>query len=134
VAFPSPKNLSDFSTLPQGEVGKVICDCTGNKGGPFHASRKSGNAQLQAIKMNVTELAERLKRESYNQFWYSFDRDVPPLEGYILELVDARWTVFYFERGATRDLANFESEIDACDFLYQRMKEAFGSAAGRARH
>ena len=84
--------------------------------------------------MNVVELADLLESDGYDRRWYSFDRKNPPIEGYILERVGARWTVFYFERGDTRDVANFENESDACDFFYQRMKEGFGSTLGRIKH
>jgi hypothetical protein len=88
----------------------------------------------QVHTMNATELADRLKREGYDRRWYSFAREAPPLEGFILEKVRERWTVFYFERGETRDIANFESEYDACEFFYKRMYDDFGSALSRRRH
>jgi len=76
--------------------------------------------------MKTIELADLLKREGYDHRWYSFDRAAPPIEGYILESVHGRWIIFYFERGETRDIANFELESDACDYLYRRMQQVYG--------
>jgi hypothetical protein len=84
--------------------------------------------------MNMLELTQRLKQEGYDQRWYSFDRDAPPLEGYILEKIGERWTVFYTERGGIRDIANFESEYHACDYFYERMQKAYASVLGRTKH
>jgi hypothetical protein len=84
--------------------------------------------------VNTIELAHLLKQEGFDRRWYSFDRENPPLEGYILEKIGERWIVFYFERGDIRDIANFENESDACEFFYQRMQEGFGSTLGRAKH
>ena len=84
--------------------------------------------------MNAVELANLLKCDGYDHRWYSFDRENPPLEGYILEKVVERWIVFYFERGDMRDIASFENESDACEYFYQRMKEGFASTLGRVRH
>jgi hypothetical protein len=84
--------------------------------------------------MNMLELRHRLERDGYDQRWYSFDREAPPLEGFILEKVGERWIVFYTERGEIRDIANFENEFDACDYFYEKMQKAFGSTVGRAKH
>ena len=84
--------------------------------------------------MKTAELEEILVREGYDHHWYSFDRERPPIDGFILEKVEGRWTIYYFERGATREIARFESEFDACEFFYRRMHEDFGSAVGRAKH
>ena len=84
--------------------------------------------------MNSIELKEILMAEGYNSKHFSFDRRSPPLEGYILEMTGPRWTVFYFERGSTRDIANFESEYDACDYLYEKIKEGYGSVVRPIAH
>jgi hypothetical protein len=84
--------------------------------------------------MNKIELEDLLKCEGYDRRWYSFDREIPPVEGFILEKIGLRWTVLFFERGDTRDVANFESEFDACEFFYKRMQQEFGSTLGRVRH
>jgi hypothetical protein len=45
--------------------------------------------------MNTEELCERLTTEGYDRRFFSRDRNSPPLvEGYVLEKVGARWTVF----------------------------------------
>ena len=84
--------------------------------------------------MKVVELAETLKREGYSPRWYSFDLSSPPFDGFILEKVGERWTVSYSERGYTRDIANFESESDACFFFLKNMQHEYGSVVGKSTH
>lgn len=84
--------------------------------------------------MNIAELAQVLEREGYSPSWYSFDKNSPPVDGYILDKEDGRWRVFYFERGTTREIAAFESEAKACEFFYEKMKKGFSSALNGARH
>ena len=84
--------------------------------------------------MNAAELKDLLESEGYAHRWYSFDRGEPPIDGYILEKVAERWTVFYFERGESRNIASFESESDASEFFYHRMREDFGSTVDRVKH
>ena len=83
--------------------------------------------------MNLSELRDALERDGYDRRWYSFDPFSHPLEGYTLEHNARRWTMFYTERGETRDIASFESEFDACKFFYERMREGYASAL-KPRH
>jgi hypothetical protein len=84
--------------------------------------------------MNVEELSDLLRRDGYARRWYSFDREYPPFDGYVLEKVGERWTVFYCERGDARDIANFESEADACEYFFQEMQRVYGSTLQRTPH
>ena len=81
--------------------------------------------------MLLQELKDRLVNEGYKRSWYSFGRHEPPLDGYILEQISSTWTVFYFERGRTRQIASFENESDACNWFYERVREEFASVVNR---
>jgi hypothetical protein len=77
--------------------------------------------------MKVSELEKKLQNDGFDRRGYSFSRTSPPIEGYILEKVDDYWIVFSTDRGYFVQVANFISEVDACDYFYQKMHEEYGS-------
>jgi hypothetical protein len=84
--------------------------------------------------MNTFELAQQLNSEGFGPSYYSLSRQKPPLEGFVLEKVGDRWIVFFFERGAFREIASFESETDACDYFYEKMHAEFKSVGPKTRN
>jgi len=91
--------------------------------------------------MNRTQLIELIRRLNIDRRSYSFDRKEPPEEGYVLEHVGSRSVVYYFERGGVRNVADFESDFDACDFFYEQLRkmavflsDASATDAGAAKH
>ncbi|MBV8976872.1 MAG: hypothetical protein JO261_06785 [Alphaproteobacteria bacterium] len=81
--------------------------------------------------MLLQELMDRLRAEGIDRSWYSFSRADPPLEGFILEHVGADWAIFFFERGATRRIALFELESDACEWFYEKLRREMASSSNR---
>ena len=74
------------------------------------------------------ELNDRLKAEGFDRLkCYSFSKEHPPIEGYILESAGTGWNVLYFERGETRKIAWFYVESFACDWLYELLQREYGS-------
>ena len=74
--------------------------------------------------MNRDELARRLLREGFRSDLCSLDGGFPPLlEGFMLKKSSGRWTVEYYERGMTRTLAEYSTEEEACEYLYETLKD-----------
>jgi hypothetical protein len=76
--------------------------------------------------MNRRELALALNQQRISSDLYALDGSWTTLanDGYLLAHTRDAWIVQYFERGATRELARFDSESAACDYLYQRLTNA----------
>jgi hypothetical protein len=87
------------------------------------AKRTSTESPSEGGTMNRQELARRLTSEGFLSDLYSLDGGFPALlEGFILKTTGARWTVEYYERGTTRTLAEYPTEGEACEFLYETLK------------
>ncbi len=75
--------------------------------------------------MNRTELAAALAAVEVASNIYSLDGNWTALanDGYLMVETGGSWAVQYFERGTTKELARFDSESAACEYLYARLTE-----------
>lgn len=73
--------------------------------------------------MKVKELIKILDEYNVPKELYNFDGTGRKDERFCLEYVKGKWNVFYIERGCkTTDLV-FDSEEEACLFLYKELLE-----------
>lgn len=72
--------------------------------------------------MNRQELKKRLDAEGYRPDAYSLDGSLPSYDGFVLREANGRWRIEYWERGAARNLGDFDSEEKACERLYDFLK------------
>lgn len=73
--------------------------------------------------MKVKELIKILDEYNVPKELYNFDGTGRKDERFCLEYVKGKWNVFYIERGCkTMDLV-FDSEEEACLFLYKELLE-----------
>lgn len=71
--------------------------------------------------MNKVELQERLKSENYNTESYCLNGNTL-MEGHCLDDRGEVWCTYYFERGVEFEFETFDSEADACNRLYEKIK------------
>ena len=72
--------------------------------------------------MNTTELMEMLRGEGIDRY-FGLSREAPPVEGFVLEKLEEKWQVHFFERGTFTFVASFADEYDACGFLYWKLHD-----------
>jgi hypothetical protein len=74
--------------------------------------------------MTRVELEIRLREEGFIESTYSLYGDIPcSQEGFILIEKNSFWQVLYNERGENRVLKTFDSETNACDWLYEELNK-----------
>jgi hypothetical protein len=87
----------------------------------WHA-RREAPPYLQAkngdVAKTLTELAEKLSSCGVSEDAYSLSGGLPN-EAYCIENADDKWHVYYSERGIRTGQMSFDSEQDACDYLFQ---------------
>jgi hypothetical protein len=73
--------------------------------------------------MNRKELVEKLAAAGVPPGYVSTDGDWTKLnsEGYVLRKSGTDWVVEYFERGGTTERGRFDSEAEACEYIYGRL-------------
>lgn len=71
--------------------------------------------------MNKIELKKKLEAENYNVNNYCLNGSLI-MEGHCLDVRNDIWCTYYFERGVEFELECFNSEFDACDRLYEKIK------------
>ena len=75
--------------------------------------------------MDVNVLRKRLKDEGIPQRWYLINEGIRS-DTNILEKYSGQWQYYYYdEKGNTRDLRHFTSEAEACQYLYDILKEEY---------
>lgn len=67
--------------------------------------------------MNRSDLKTAAQREGIRPESYSLEGGMPP-ERYVLALEEGGWSVYYSERGRRRGLNSFDTEDEACDYLF----------------
>ncbi|MBE6048065.1 MAG: hypothetical protein E7213_06650 [Clostridium sp.] len=73
--------------------------------------------------MNIDELDEILEKEKIPYSWYYiYGPQYTKEQKTCIEKRKDKWYVFYFERGIESDVKIFNTENDACEELYNRMK------------
>ena len=76
--------------------------------------------------MTAAELGLKLTDRGVDSRIYSLNGTSPMLEGFVLDKVEDKWNVSFFERGETHMLARFDSEHLACEFFYARILKDLG--------
>ena len=67
--------------------------------------------------MNINQLKEKLDKAGIKPNRYSFDKEYPN-ESMCLNNLNGKWEVYYSEKGQKSSLKSFDSESEACDYLY----------------
>ena len=70
--------------------------------------------------MNRTRLQELAKQEGIRDDAYSLDGGLPS-ERYVLEITEGGWHVYYSERGLRTGIRRFETESEACEYLFETL-------------
>lgn len=70
--------------------------------------------------MNREELRLLLAENRVKPKYYELDGRPADL-AYVLESKDGKWYVYYTERGGKFDEHWFESEADACEYIFRRL-------------
>ncbi len=70
--------------------------------------------------MNIVQLKQELENLGVPRRVYSLNgwKD----ERLCLELRDNKWSIFFVERGEERDLKQFSSEAQACDYMLGELR------------
>lgn len=71
--------------------------------------------------MNISELKVQLERHGIKNFEYNFDGKGRTDERVCLEEHDGKWEVYYEERGVKTTDHFFETQEEACRFIYDWM-------------
>ena len=71
--------------------------------------------------MTRQELKARLDAEGFRSDAYILDGSEPPYEALVLREEGEQWHVYYVERGIWRARGEFDTEHDACVFLYEAL-------------
>ena len=75
--------------------------------------------------MNKLELACLLQKEGVNSSFYSLNGELVPDRMVLFQSYE-KWYVFYYdERGNRRNESMFDSESDACKYLYEYFKKQY---------
>ncbi len=67
--------------------------------------------------MNLNELKKELESLGVNEQTYSLYSDIGD-EKYCLERTGERWCFYYSERGQKTGERSFDTESDACEYMY----------------
>lgn len=73
--------------------------------------------------MKIKELINILVRCGVPKDLYNFEGTGRKDERFCLEFTDGRWNVFYIERGCKMTDLFFDSEEEACLYLYKELIE-----------
>ncbi len=71
--------------------------------------------------MNVQELRSILKKSRVSDFLYSLDNKGRDDERLCLDYRDGKWNVYYLERGVKTTNLFFETESEACEYIYNHL-------------
>jgi len=72
--------------------------------------------------MTKSELEVLLVNENIPKHFYSLDGGLP-YDAWCLEKKRSGWEVYYTERGEKYQVESFDTEEEACERLYQRIKK-----------
>jgi len=70
--------------------------------------------------MNRAELRSAADREQIRRGAYCLEGGLPPQQ-YVLSIENGGWCVYYSERGLKTEPEWFETEDEACDYLFQAL-------------
>ena len=71
--------------------------------------------------MNVQELRSILKKSRVSDFLYNLDNKGRDDERLCLDYRDGKWNVYYLERGVKTTNLFFETESEACEYIYNQL-------------
>ena len=71
------------------------------------------------LKVNKQELINKLKNSRISLSFYHFDKFTGN-EGLYLINENDKWLIFYSERGVNRNLVEFNTENEACEYFYEK--------------
>ncbi len=74
--------------------------------------------------MNVNELRKNLKKAGVSDFLYNLDNRGRNDERFCLEYIEGKWNVYYSERGVKTTNLLFETESEACEYMYNELVES----------
>lgn len=74
--------------------------------------------------MNKKELEKKLKRTGVPKHYYNLEEKGRNDERFCLERLGDKWEVYFAERGAKTTREIFDSEEEACLFLYEKLRYA----------
>ena len=72
--------------------------------------------------MNKSELSQKLRDKNVPKWWYHLDV-IEYNDNFSLRQTETLWEVFFGERGIKYDLKTFDTEEDACEYLYGQLME-----------
>lgn len=72
--------------------------------------------------MTRVELSEKLKNAEVKPQYYSLYGKLVN-DAFIMEKIGETWNVYYFERGSKDMEQNFKSENEACEYIYNILKD-----------
>lgn len=72
--------------------------------------------------MTVDELRIRLIADGFPEHMYSLLNGGFPNEAFCLIESGKKWEVYYSEKGKKRGQRSFDSEGEACEYFYAKMK------------
>ncbi len=72
-------------------------------------------------KMDVCTLRKKLKKAGVPDFLYNLDNKGRDDERFCLEHKDGKWNVYYSERGVKTTNMFFETEFEACEYIYDQL-------------
>jgi hypothetical protein len=75
--------------------------------------------------MTKAELKRKLESSGMPRDSYSLSGGLPN-EAYCLEQAGDKWHVYYSERGSKSALKTFDSEQEACDYLFELVRRDSG--------
>lgn len=73
--------------------------------------------------MNKQKLIIKLKRARIPDYLYNLDEVGRDDERLCLKKINDKWNVYYCERGVMTTNILFDSEDEACEFIYNRLRK-----------
>lgn len=79
--------------------------------------------------MKIKDL-KRIILDSYPLDLVEFENEYPN-ESYCIRRTIGQWEVYYSEKGQKTDLAKFDLESDACEYLLAKLRKGYNSFNAR---
>jgi len=70
--------------------------------------------------VNKVELLKKFSEKNVSEDVYSLERGLPN-EKYCSSNENSKWQVYYSERGVKCQIREFNTEEDACEYLYNKV-------------
>ena len=76
---------------------------------------------METEKYECTWIEKNLKKAHVPNFLYNLDNKGRNDERFCLELKDGKWNVYYIEREEKTTNIFFETELEACEYIYNEL-------------